>query len=202
MRMSSHVIDLTVDSPEDDQSFRLPFDLTRAGPPPSMRPASHHHHHHYEGTRRHHPRPPPRDQMVGVSIVPNSGRGVLPDIRGLGRRLVGYLGAEIIGYQLNAIATAGQERVFHQEPARQSPKPALEEPPKARAGFTRETNAEPEDDHVVVCPCCDEELAYDPKDTVASSNTNTDSKKRKRVAGEHHFWALKKCGHVCSRLNP
>lgn len=205
MRMSSHVIDLTADSPEDDQPIHLPFEIPR--PPSALRAAGlhHHHHHHHHAPRHHAQRPPAGDEIVRVDVVRGPGRGgVLPDIRGLGtdirglgRRLAGYLGAEIIGYHaLNAIT--GQERVFHQEPPRQSPKPALEEPPEARPGFTRGTNAEPEDDHIVVCPCCEEELAYDPKDTSTSNTISSSSKKRKRSPGEHHFWALKTCGHVCN----
>ena len=78
-----------------------------------------------------------------------------------------------------------------------SPKPPMEPIPPTTDGFTRNTEAEPEDggEIVVVCPACNEELAYDPTEAVADSATSP-SKKRKRPPGEHHFWALKKCGHV------
>jgi hypothetical protein len=152
-----------------------------------------------------------RDELVHVNVVPGPGRGggVMTDIRGFGRRLAGYLGADMIGYHIPRTTRLNGPDVFHGLPpaaaavlaGRQpSPKPTLEEPPEARPGFTRGTIAEPEDGTIVVCPCCDEELAYDPRDTAASSgggnNLSPASKKRKRPPGEHHFWALKKCGHV------
>lgn len=75
--------------------------------------------------------------------------------------------------------------------------------PAAREGFSRDTGEEV----VAVCPACSGELEYDPgKEGV---------KKRKRDKGDHHFWAVKACGHVrfwgyflflalfsCSALNP
>ncbi len=71
----------------------------------------------------------------------------------------------------------------------------MEEVPPTRPGFTRDTHTATEDaeETVVICPACNEELAYDPTEAAAESAT---SKKRKRVPGDHHFWALKKCGHV------
>lgn len=71
-----------------------------------------------------------------------------------------------------------------------SPKPTAETPPSARPGFTRDTDPET----AFVCPGCNEELAYDPEDTSnAATSTRT---KGKRSRSEHHFWALKSCGHV------
>lgn len=55
--------------------------------------------------------------------------------------------------------------------------------PDAREGFTRDTGEEV----VVVCPACGGELEYVP---------GGEGKKRKREKGEHHFWAVKACGHV------
>lgn len=55
--------------------------------------------------------------------------------------------------------------------------------PPAREGFTRDTG----EDVVVVCPACGGELEYVP---------GGEGKKRKREKGEHHFWAVKACGHV------
>lgn len=192
MRMSSQIIDLTVDSPDDEQPV-LPFGIR---PTPTWPPNHHHHHHHH-----HHapprPRPQAGDEIVRVGVVHNPGRGGMLRNIGfgtLGRRLAGYLGAEIIEYALSG----HNAPIPHPESARASPKPALEEPPKARAGFTRDTNAEPENDEIVVCPCCEEELAYDPNETASSTTISPNSKKRKRSPGEHHFWALKKCGHVCN----
>lgn len=81
----------------------------------------------------------------------------------------------------------------------ESPKPPMDPVSPARAGFTRDTQAEPDGDleRIVVCPACEEELSYDPTDAGAQKPSPTSSaKKRKRAPGEHHFWALKKCGHV------
>ncbi|KAM0362015.1 hypothetical protein ACHAO7_011409 [Fusarium culmorum] len=71
-------------------------------------------------------------------------------------------------------------------------------PPPTREGFTRNTCLDPEkeSESVVICPSCNEELAYDPSRTVTQGSVGTAKGKRKRGPGEHHFWALKKCGHV------
>ncbi|KAH7303294.1 hypothetical protein B0I35DRAFT_365249 [Stachybotrys elegans] len=78
----------------------------------------------------------------------------------------------------------------------ESQKPDLEPPPPTREGFTRDTCAEPADDdeRVVVCPACNEELAYDPTGQMPTHNAF--GKRKRRAPGEHHFWALKRCGHV------
>ena len=80
----------------------------------------------------------------------------------------------------------------------ETPKPAMEPTPATREGFTRDTCAEPTEDMVVVCPNCNEELAYDPSGPPAQNSTPGKGTKRKRTVPEHHFWALKKCGHVSS----
>jgi hypothetical protein len=60
----------------------------------------------------------------------------------------------------------------------------------AREGYTRDTGEET----VVVCPNCDKELEYDPTEEKPDA---TPSKRKGRAAkGEHHFWAVKACGHV------
>jgi hypothetical protein len=69
-------------------------------------------------------------------------------------------------------------------------------PPKAREGFTRDTGNE---DDVVVCPSCEKELKYDPdaaNDTAMSPPRPTKKPRSKKDQEEHHFWALKDCGHV------
>jgi hypothetical protein len=74
----------------------------------------------------------------------------------------------------------------------------MEPIPPAREGFTRDTCTDPEkeSESVVICPACSEELAYDPTGTMTQSSVGGNKGKRKRAPGEHHFWALKKCGHV------
>ncbi|ROT38114.1 hypothetical protein SODALDRAFT_324540 [Sodiomyces alkalinus F11] len=83
---------------------------------------------------------------------------------------------------------------FDQRPP--SPKPAHEVPPPARAGFTRDAKEE----EAAVCPACGEELAYEPPDSESQASESQPSRTtktaRKRARGEHHFWALKECGHV------
>lgn len=71
----------------------------------------------------------------------------------------------------------------------ESPKPVHQPPPPAKPGYTRDTGS----DMVVICPCCNEELAYDPDVPASESHP---SRKGKRQRSEHHFWALKNCGHV------
>ncbi|KAJ0297968.1 hypothetical protein COL516b_010334 [Colletotrichum fioriniae] len=63
-------------------------------------------------------------------------------------------------------------------------------PPPPRPGYTRDTAS----DLVVICPACNEELAYDPDVPVNGKQPARKGNKRQR--SEHHFWALKGCGHV------
>lgn len=73
-----------------------------------------------------------------------------------------------------------------------APKPAHVPPPPPREGFTRSTGGEGDD--VIVCPSCEAELQYDPE---ADANAPPAKKARtKKDREEHHFWALKECGHV------
>ena len=78
-----------------------------------------------------------------------------------------------------------------------SPEPSLESVPLTRYGFTRDTTSTEE--RIVVCPACNDELAYEPVEASPfPSGTSRNSRKRKRALSDHHFWALKKCGHVCA----
>jgi hypothetical protein len=88
-------------------------------------------------------------------------------------------------------------------PREETPQPPMDPVPPARSGFTRNTHVETEtgeDETIAVCPACNDELAYDPTDASAqksaSGGLTAAGRKRKRAPGEHHFWALKKCGHV------
>ncbi|KAI1749249.1 hypothetical protein F4782DRAFT_514555 [Xylaria castorea] len=77
------------------------------------------------------------------------------------------------------------------------PKPVHEPPTPARPGFTRDTG----EDVVAICPSCDQELAYDPEadDDTPPTPVKKTPRSRKAMA-EHHFWAVKACGHVyCKR---
>ncbi|KAI1259106.1 hypothetical protein F5Y18DRAFT_317947 [Xylariaceae sp. FL1019] len=77
------------------------------------------------------------------------------------------------------------------DPRARDPKPQHVPPKPARPGFTRDTGEE----LVAVCPSCEQELAYDP-DADHSVDTPTKSGKAKKSQREHHFWAVKACGHV------
>ncbi|KAI0876658.1 hypothetical protein GGS24DRAFT_210749 [Hypoxylon argillaceum] len=76
------------------------------------------------------------------------------------------------------------------------PKPAHEAPGPARPGFTRDTG----EDVVAICPSCDQELAYDPEGDDDPPPTPAKKSRSKKATAEHHFWAVKACGHVyCKR---
>jgi hypothetical protein len=75
------------------------------------------------------------------------------------------------------------------------PKPAHVPPPAPRDGFTRDTG---DADDVVVCPGCEQELKYDPDSANDDTMSGRAPKKprTRKDQEEHHFWALKDCGHV------
>ncbi|KAL7626083.1 hypothetical protein AAE478_002853 [Parahypoxylon ruwenzoriense] len=73
-----------------------------------------------------------------------------------------------------------------------SPKPPHEPPKEVRPGFTRDTG----EDVVAICPSCDQELAYDPDGDECDPTTPARKARTKKDKAEHHFWAVKACGHV------
>ncbi|RGP61791.1 cell cycle control protein [Fusarium sporotrichioides] len=162
---SANVIDLTVDSPEEERPPR-----------------------HFPHAGRMIPRP---DDLIEVEII--SQRSVPSFALGPFRRLAGIIGADIAVFNPPNLDIS--RNAYARPP---SPKPRMPTPPPAREGFTRNTCTDPEkeSESVVICPACNEELAYDPTGTVTQSSVGTAKGKRKRAPGEHHFWALKKCGHV------
>ncbi|KAF4983353.1 hypothetical protein FZEAL_1205 [Fusarium zealandicum] len=167
---TASVIDLTVDSPEDERPPNPP------------------------GPRHARPRPRP-DELIELEFVGSMQRRAVGGFAlGLTRRLAGILNADIINFNQPHLDVS--RNAF--APREPSPKPPMEHIIPARPGFTRGTCGEPEkeSESVVICPACSEELAYDPTGTVSQSAVGGGKGKRKRAAGEHHFWALKKCGHV------
>jgi len=72
------------------------------------------------------------------------------------------------------------------------PKPAHIPPPPPREGFSRDTGGE----DAFVCPSCEEELKFDPDEKDASPPTKRARSRKDNE--EHHFWAVKECGHVSS----
>ncbi|KAL6895388.1 hypothetical protein HDV57DRAFT_511993 [Trichoderma longibrachiatum] len=173
----SSYIDLTVDEDEQQQqqqrSGREHW-RTRAA---HQRPHHHHHHHHHH--TRHN-----EDHLVALRLMGGSHHDQLESgFRVLGRTLADILTG-------NFSASLNPQNRFPAEPESR-PKPPMEPIPSATAGFTRDTRADGQGEELVtICPACNEELAYDPTESA------TPSKKRKRAVGEHHFWALKSCGHV------
>lgn len=112
--------------------------------------------------------------------------------RGLQRTLADFLGTDMIqgggGDSFREAEFQPRQDTFRRrEP---SPKPPMDPVTPAKPGFTRDTCAEG-DTNVIICPACKEELAYEPGETVVTTSSG-----KKRRKGEHHFWALKKCGHV------
>lgn len=77
-------------------------------------------------------------------------------------------------------------------PAAGPRKPAHVPPTPARPGFTRDTG----EDVVAICPSCDQELAYDPEGDDENPPTRPKKPRSKKASAEHHFWAVKACGHV------
>ncbi|CAK7232078.1 hypothetical protein SCUCBS95973_008140 [Sporothrix curviconia] len=68
-------------------------------------------------------------------------------------------------------------------------------------GYTRETG----EDLVAICASCDRELAYDP-DEGEGDGTGADgqppakrTRKSAKETAQHHFWAVRNCGHVYCR---
>lgn len=191
MGRSASFIDLTADSPPEERpSGNLRSRGTHPHPPPP---------------HPHHPRPPPPharptrtvDDLIELEFIGSAPRSLPGFAIGITRRIAGLLGRDYLPFPAlpAGFPPAPLDISRNAWAPRVSPKPPMEPVPPTRTGFTRNTRAEPEeDDNIVICPACNEELAYDPTDTV--TQTSSGAKKRKRAAGEHHFWALKKCGHV------
>ncbi|KAF7563684.1 hypothetical protein G7046_g448 [Stylonectria norvegica] len=194
MGRPTSIIDLTSDSPEEQRRFDPPnrgnIHAPRANPPPLPYPAHAHAHAHAHSRNAH------ADELMDIQFIESVPRRHLAMGLGFGRRLAGLLGAaELMGFNTPAHLDVSMNAFA---PRESSPKPPMEPAPPTREGFTRDTCTDPEKEgeSVVICPACSEELAYDPTGTVVSSSVGSSGKKRKRSPGEHHFWALKKCGHV------
>ncbi|KAH8653726.1 hypothetical protein BX600DRAFT_515971 [Xylariales sp. PMI_506] len=186
----------------------------------------HHHHHHHHHRPLHNPHRPGLDgrsprhlPAVNLGNGPNNrasaGAGPFArffnfvgfgsafanqprdeDIVMLGARASPAAAVPIPGLapiHLNYIAHPFGDHVHHipPPPPAAAQKPPHEPPPKARDGFTRDTGEE----QIVICPSCDEELAYNPDESDENGPPAKKPRTRKDKA-EHHFWAVKDCGHV------
>ncbi|KAL6859538.1 hypothetical protein J3F83DRAFT_749300 [Trichoderma novae-zelandiae] len=177
----SSYIDLTVESPEGEQRPGRDHWRTRA----QQRPQPHHHHHHHHHNHNHNSRHGP-DHLIALSLMGGSHQEQLDSgFRATVRSLADFLNGS-----LSATFNSGLQTMLQAEP-QSRPKPPMEPIPSPAAGFTRDTRADGQSEELVtICPACNEELAYDP------TESSSPAKKRKRPVGEHHFWALKTCGHV------
>ncbi|KAK7697105.1 hypothetical protein SLS64_013898 [Diaporthe eres] len=211
------VIDLTLDSPDDN----IPAD--RRLPPPQAaaqlnQPANRNH--------RRLPAPAsPAPAAAGAAPAHrvqyhDFGRHLIGSIRGLLPGLlaqavnnpreaadVQFVGA-VPAFPMNPNPLAGNPPEFNYQAngfggygGRQpTPKPDFQAPPPSRPGFTRDTrpdggDASADEELVVVCPSCDNELKYSPDDEDDSPRP-AKKPRGKKSQEEHHFWAVKNCGHV------
>lgn len=182
-------IDLTADSPDDEQQANR--NAWRPQPPRPPQPPQpqriHRRRHHHRG--HDHTTHTTHEHLLALGYMPNGQDFGIESFR----RLANLINGDMI--LPNSFASAHIPSSSSSQQQQEPPKPPLEPLPPAKPGFTRDTCTDADSEQVVICPACNEELAYDPADSPA-----TPSKKRKRVAGEHHFWALKKCGHVSWKL--
>ncbi|KAL2166166.1 hypothetical protein VTG60DRAFT_3172 [Thermothelomyces hinnuleus] len=194
----TNVIDLTLD--DSPAPPPLPQQLPRRNNPDNS-PHHRHHHHNHQHRHRHSARAQASDldnpggfgaRFAGIfrnlDIIHRFGFGRQPEVEvqfigGRGLNMDNPLGANIpnLDYRVSGSHSGS------------TPKPDHVPPPPAREGFTRDTG---NPDDVIICPSCEQELKYDP-DAGNESGVRPAKKPRTRKdQEEHHFWALKDCGHV------
>jgi len=119
--------------------------------------------------------------------------GTRPAHVGPGANRQQFVGLAPIHLDYGAHPFAGLQNLVPPVGAGIQSKPPHEPPKPARPGFTRDTG----EDVVAICPSCNQELAYDPEgeSSVPATPAKKTSRSRKAQA-EHHFWAVKACGHV------
>ncbi|KAK7733010.1 hypothetical protein SLS53_008339 [Cytospora paraplurivora] len=182
------VIDLTVDSPDDN------IPANRRLPRPAPAPVQRDQHNHLFG----------RNLMGSI-------RGLLPGLLTYGQIReadIQFIGANP-AIPMNPNPLAGNPPDFNYQAngfglfggGRQpTPKPDFEAPPAARPGFTRDTGPDKDtgEEQVFVCPSCDNELKYSAEEDEEDGNSGRPAKRArtKKDREEHHFWAVKACGHV------
>ncbi|ROW04960.1 hypothetical protein VPNG_07020 [Cytospora leucostoma] len=182
------VIDLTVDSPDDN------IPANRRLPRPAPTPVQRDQHNHLFG----------RNLMGSI-------RGLLPGLLTYGQIReadIQFIGANP-AIPMNPNPLAGNPPDFNYQAngfglfgggGRQpTPKPDFEAPPAARPGFTRDTGPDKDtgEEQVFVCPSCDNELKYSEEEEEDGNSGRPAKRARtKKDREEHHFWAVKACGHV------
>jgi hypothetical protein len=193
-----NVIDLTLD--DSPAPPPLPQQLPRRNHPDNNH--NHHRHNHHQSHRR----PAPlRPQPIDLDDQEGFGARFAGLVRGFGllQRLVGGHGPNVEVQVLGARGLNMDNPIAGNIPNLNyrgngqnggAAKPEHVPPPPAREGFTRDTGSA---DDVVICPGCELELKYDPdaaNDTVSPRPAK--KLRSKKDQEEHHFWALKDCGHV------
>lgn len=208
---NQNIIELSSDSEDEVQINRV----SSAAPLPANHHRHHHHHiHHHHAPHHHHHRgamdrrSPRRMHGANNARVDANNGGMLNMVGNLFGRIIGgrvrndevvMLGSSPPAIlPIPNIPNIGQIHLdyvahpFHPPAPPPGPqKPPHEAPPPARDGFTRDTN----EDAVLICPSCDEELAFDPDDE-DENGPPTKKARTKKDKAEHHFWAVKECGHV------
>ncbi|RDA95474.1 hypothetical protein CP533_5429 [Ophiocordyceps camponoti-saundersi (nom. inval.)] len=210
-------IDLTGDSAEDQRGpepsrFLRPHHII-----PRHHHHPHHHHAHHRTRQMQHHNPQLRrhfptfddEDLIELEYMSHRSLGLLhDDVTRSVHRITGSF----------AVSNAWRSGSFHPPPLQsaaataasfleelrdrtmrdRTPKPPMEDYPPARAGFTRDTGVDTDSTsgRMIVCPACNEELAYDKSDTPAQTTAGSSGRKRRKVLGEHHFWVVKKCGHA------
>lgn len=211
------VIDISSDS-EDDILNRA----NAGGTPAAPHRHHHHHHHHHHHPRNHRaamdrrstprrdPQPPPGNRFFGQQVADFFGNFPLGNLIGIGGRgrdpdvvvverpndgqgFNNMVPLPALPFQLNYAHHPFQHHGAPAGAPASPPKPKHEPPAPAKDGFTRDTC----EDQILICPSCEEELAYDP-DEEEDNGPPTKKQRTKKDKAEHHFWAVKECGHVSS----
>jgi hypothetical protein len=209
------IIDISSDSEDEARVNRV----NAGGTPAAPHRHHHHHHHHHHHPRNHRaamdrrstPRrdpPPPGNRFFGQQVADFFGNFPLGNLIGIGGRVrdpdivvvdrpmdgQGFNNAAPLPglpFQLNYAHHPFQHHGAPVGAPASPPKPKHEPPAPAKDGFTRDTC----EDQILICPSCEEELAYDP-DEEEDNGPPTKKQRTKKDKAEHHFWAVKECGHV------
>lgn len=208
------VIDLTSDGPEDaarDNALDLDLDLDLDGfdniPANRRLPAP------VPAPQRNHRRSVEflggiglgRGGFLGLGNIRGLFPGILAQIGHPHDAEVQFVGQHAHAFHMNPDPLAGNPPEFNYQAngfgglggRPLTPKPDFEAPAPARPGFTRNTGIDPDtnEEMLIVCASCDNELKYSAEDDDDTSRP-TKRPRTKKDREEHHFWAVKACGHV------
>lgn len=186
-------------------SRTVPIDLTMdddPAPPPAPPPQ--------QPPRRNPDRPanPPdflRGEFMGFAGVFNRARAQFDDIPQFAQMFRGFINRQaVVDHDVQFVGRIPVNPIGNNMPnlhyafaggvrRAPDPKPVHVPPPAAPEGFTRNTGGE----DALVCPGCENELQFCEEDEAAKQKSPPTKKaKSRKDMEEHHFWALKDCGHV------